>query len=229
MSIKIKSSQKKGFTIVETLIVLAVTGSLFLSTSLLIRGQTEKYRYRDSMIILQQTVQNSIGDVQNGNISAGVSSVTGCTGSDGTSSDCVIAGKKITFCNGTTCPKTQIKKETIIAKVLAGSATNPCTSITGVPTIGGPGTCALVQAELVDNPYSLEFTGPEKSFTVMFTDYSGAHSQNNYQSIVMKNSAGNSTQALESVCVSGYQKGSISFGGALGMQIEMKPQDTVAC
>jgi len=228
MSIKLKPLQKKGFTVVETLIVLAVTGSLFLSTSLLVRGQTEKYRYRDSMILLQQIVQNSIGDVQNGNISAGTSIVNGCTGTDGTSSDCVIAGKKITFCNGSTCPRTQLKKETIIAKVAAGSFTNPCTFISTVPTIGGPGTCVLVQPELVNNPYSLEFTGPEKAFTVMFTDYSGSHSQNNYQSIVMKNSTGSSVQTQDSICVSGYQKGSISFGGALGMQVEMKPQDS-AC
>ena len=78
---------KKGFTIVEALIVLAVTGMLFVSTSFLIRGQIEKVRYQDSMRQLQQLVQNTIDDVENGYF----------VGTVGNSSD-VFAGKRITFC-----------------------------------------------------------------------------------------------------------------------------------
>ncbi len=90
MSYKIKNiREQKGFTIVEALIVLAVTGMLFVSTSLLIRGQIEKVRYQDSMRQLQQMVQNTIDDVENGYFPSS---------GNGDSTNIVIAGKRLSFC-----------------------------------------------------------------------------------------------------------------------------------
>ncbi|MDQ5958602.1 MAG: hypothetical protein QG562_421, partial [Patescibacteria group bacterium] len=91
MSIKLKPLQKKGFTVVETFIVIAVTGVLFLSTSLLIRGQVERYRYQDSMRQLQQLVQTAMNDVDNGYFSSAL----------GTNND-YFAGKRIFFCTDNT-------------------------------------------------------------------------------------------------------------------------------
>ncbi|MBX7263414.1 MAG: type II secretion system GspH family protein [Chitinophagaceae bacterium] len=96
MRYKIKNiREQKGFTIVEALIVLAVTGMLFVSTSFLIRGQIEKVRYQDSMRQLQQMVQNTIDDVENGYL----------TGNTGTSSTTLLVGKRFWFCaDGYTIP-----------------------------------------------------------------------------------------------------------------------------
>ena len=82
--------KQKGFTIVETMIVLGVTGVLFVSVSLLISGQTERYRYRDSMYRLQQQVQAQINDVQTGQFYK--------TATGGSSNDTVYLGKKVLFC-----------------------------------------------------------------------------------------------------------------------------------
>ena len=90
MSIKLKPLQKKGFTVVETLIVIAITGVLFISTSLLIRGQIERYRYQDSMQQLQQLVQTTINDVDNGYFAS--------ANGNGVS---YFAGKRIYFCMDT--------------------------------------------------------------------------------------------------------------------------------
>ena len=92
--------KQKGFTIVETMIVLGVTGVLFVSVSLLISGQTERYRYRDSMYRLQQQVQNTISDTKNGQF---VISGTG-------TSDSTYFGKIITFDKDSS----QIKVNTIV-------------------------------------------------------------------------------------------------------------------
>jgi type II secretory pathway pseudopilin PulG len=89
MFIKLKQSNSRGFTIVETLIVLAVTGMMFLSTSLLVRGQIERNRYQDSMRQLQQLVQNTINDVGNGYI----------TTTQGGATESLLIGKKFWFCS----------------------------------------------------------------------------------------------------------------------------------
>jgi type II secretory pathway pseudopilin PulG len=57
---------QKGYTIVETLIVLAVTGVMFASTVALISGQVAKAQYRDTVFRVNQSIQNIINDVQNG-------------------------------------------------------------------------------------------------------------------------------------------------------------------
>ena len=83
--------KQKGFTIVETMIVLGVTGVLFISVSLLISGQTERYRYRDSMYRLQQQVQAQINDVQTGQLYTDVAATDG-------KSNVELVGKRIIFC-----------------------------------------------------------------------------------------------------------------------------------
>ena len=99
MFIKLKQSNSRGFTIVETLIVLGVTGMMFLSTSLLVQGQIERSRYQDSMRQLQQLVQNTINDTANGNLSA----------NNGESGTTFLVCKRFWFCadgssvDGTAC------------------------------------------------------------------------------------------------------------------------------
>lgn len=66
MAIKLKNNFQTGFTIVETFIVLAVTGVLFVSTSLLIQGQVERHRQQDGAYQLQQLVRDQINNTANG-------------------------------------------------------------------------------------------------------------------------------------------------------------------
>jgi len=84
------TKNQNGYTIVETLIVLAVTGMLFLTTTLLIQGQVEKNRYQDSMRQAQQVLQAAVKDTENGYF----------PGANGTNSNVVFAGKRISYCGG---------------------------------------------------------------------------------------------------------------------------------
>ena len=79
---------KKGYTVVETLIVLAVTGALFITTALLIQGQVEKNRYQAGMRQLQQMVQQAMRDTENGYF----------PNAAGDNANRVFAGKRIHFC-----------------------------------------------------------------------------------------------------------------------------------
>lgn len=80
--------KQNGFTIVETLIVLAVTGVFFISTATLIQGQVEKNRYQDSMRQLPQMIQSVVNDVSDGYMAS----------SPAGTSDVLLVGKKFWFC-----------------------------------------------------------------------------------------------------------------------------------
>lgn len=92
-----------GFTIVETLIVLAVTGVMFIVTLSLVRGQIDRYQYQSSMRQVQVLIQREINDVQSGYFPEATKK--DCTGAvvatPGTNSTCVIVGKRITFVTAT--------------------------------------------------------------------------------------------------------------------------------
>lgn len=118
----ILTKKQTGFTIVETLIVIAVTGALFLSTSLLVSGQISRYHYRSSMFQLQSVIQSQLNSVQSGYFPD--SALKKCDDSIlddinllGTSTDCVIVGKKLTLLKEDESPDvghpTTIKIETI--------------------------------------------------------------------------------------------------------------------
>lgn len=117
----ILTKKQTGFTIVETLIVIAVTGALFLSTSILVSGQIARYHYRSSMFQLQSVIQSQFNSVQSGFYPD--SDVKDCSGTSiitddlGKSTTCVIVGKKLTLLKDTSGtslghPKT-IKIETV--------------------------------------------------------------------------------------------------------------------
>jgi prepilin-type N-terminal cleavage/methylation domain-containing protein len=101
---KFKMSQK-GFTIVETLIVLSVTGLLFLTSSFLIRGQIERSRYQDGMRQLQQSFQAAIKDTENGYF----------PGAKGTEKNNIYIGKRVSFCGTTSCSdRTAMRVENLV-------------------------------------------------------------------------------------------------------------------
>ncbi len=105
MAIKKEKMSKKGFTIVETLIVLSVTGMLFVASSFLIRGQIERTRYQDGMRQLQQSFQAAIKDTENGYF----------PGAKGTEKNNIYIGKRVSFCGTTSCSdRTAMRVENLV-------------------------------------------------------------------------------------------------------------------
>lgn len=96
-----------GFTIIETLIVLAISGSMLVAVVAMISGQQGKTQFQQSINQVSQQIQQIIGDVSNGyypvsNIFCSASgssvSIIHSNGSSlGTNSDCVLVGKVIQF------------------------------------------------------------------------------------------------------------------------------------
>jgi type II secretory pathway pseudopilin PulG len=85
------ANKNSGFTIVETLIVLAVSSAIFISTALLIQGQIERYRTRDAAINLEASVRDVFNDVATGYFPGAEAGVT--------NTNFVYAGKQLTFSN----------------------------------------------------------------------------------------------------------------------------------
>lgn len=103
-----RSSGAGGFTIVETLIVLAVTGSLLTMAMFLIGGRQNKAQFEQGVRSFQMELQQVINDVGNGfyssnedincdrNPSGGVRIIAG-TNKRGTNEECLFLGKAIQF------------------------------------------------------------------------------------------------------------------------------------
>lgn len=102
----------QGFTIVETLIVLAVTGTLFLSAVMLVNGKQSKTNFQVGIRTIQQRFQQIINETVSGYypnnsdfsctaagsppLSIGSSSPNG----QGTNQDCIFVGKTLVVRSG---------------------------------------------------------------------------------------------------------------------------------
>lgn len=96
----------KGFTIVETLIVLAVSGTMLVAVISMISGQQGKSQFQQAINNVTQQLQQSIDDVANGyyptsNIVCtsvgGAPSIISGNSSLGSNDACVLVGKVIQF------------------------------------------------------------------------------------------------------------------------------------
>ncbi len=96
-----------GFTIVETMIVLAVTGVLLISAMYLIVGQQNKVQFNQSIQEVQSSIQQTINEVgagfypNSGNLrcngSAGALVLNTGTTPQGSNTGCIFLGKAIQF------------------------------------------------------------------------------------------------------------------------------------
>jgi prepilin-type N-terminal cleavage/methylation domain-containing protein len=77
-------ARSSGFTIIEVLIVLTVTGLLFLSAAALISGRTTQTEFDQSSRDFQQQIQNAITQVEAGTY-------------NGTSEGCTVGGSSLVF------------------------------------------------------------------------------------------------------------------------------------
>jgi prepilin-type N-terminal cleavage/methylation domain-containing protein len=102
-------ARSSGFTIIEVMIVLAVTGLLFLSASALISGRTNQTEFDQGSRSFQQQMQDAINEVQSGtyngttsNCTAGTSiSFSNGSNSQGTNEGCIFIGSLLEFGLGT--------------------------------------------------------------------------------------------------------------------------------
>lgn len=97
----------RGFTIMETLIVLAVTGVLFTAIAVTLSGRQSKAEFEQSIHEIQSQLQQTISEVGTGNFpstanltcsatGSGVSFAPGAT-AQGENSGCVFLGKVVQF------------------------------------------------------------------------------------------------------------------------------------
>jgi len=102
-------SDGAGFTIVETLIVMAVTGFMFLAAVLLISGRTGKTQFMTATNDLKEQIQQTINETTTGYfpnsgtfkcVSGGMGMqpvLSVATQSQGTNGDCIFLGKAVQF------------------------------------------------------------------------------------------------------------------------------------
>jgi type II secretory pathway pseudopilin PulG len=96
-----------GFTIVETMIVLAVTGMIFLSAAVLINGKEAKVQFTTAVQNIQSQIQQTIGEVQSGYYPNNSNfkclannpnvSISSGTAQQGTNNGCIFLGKALQF------------------------------------------------------------------------------------------------------------------------------------
>lgn len=102
-----RGGQNKGFTIVEVLIVLAITGALFVSAATMISGRTAKTQFEQSINQMTGQIRQQINDVASGyypnnkNFTCTANgadfSITAGTNEQGTNTGCVFLGKALYF------------------------------------------------------------------------------------------------------------------------------------
>lgn len=103
-------SASSGFTIVETLIVLAVTGVLFVSIAGVIEGKRQKTEFKQSTNAIKSQIEQIINETQSGYFpsgakfsckapsdSSGKLVFPGAAASQGTNNECMFLGKVIQF------------------------------------------------------------------------------------------------------------------------------------
>lgn len=100
-------SNQQGFTVVEVLIVLAVTGILFVSAAVTIVGKQNQAQFDQAIRQVQSQIQQTINDVSIGyypnlnnftcSASGGALSISSGSSTQGTNTGCVFLGKVMQF------------------------------------------------------------------------------------------------------------------------------------
>lgn len=102
-----RAFKQQGFTIVETMIVLAISGFLFLSAVILVGGQQNKAAFAQAIQDVQSVIQEHMNEVGDGFYSnSGNFTCTGNTGTlritsgvspQGSNTGCIFLGKVLQF------------------------------------------------------------------------------------------------------------------------------------
>lgn len=126
-------SKQRGFTIVETLIVLAVTGALFLMATLAINGKQNSTEFQQSINDVQSVLRQSIEQVGSGDYpdtnnftcdgTTGTVNIQPGTGRQGSNNGCIFVGKVLQFGVASTDPQKYISYTIAGLKDNSGSIT----------------------------------------------------------------------------------------------------------
>jgi type II secretory pathway pseudopilin PulG len=87
---------KAGFTIIETMLFLGISGLLAMGIFIGIGSSVNNQRYRDSVISLQSILQQQYSEVANVRNQSSSNDCVGTTNKNRGQSDCVVLGKYIT-------------------------------------------------------------------------------------------------------------------------------------
>lgn len=217
---------KKGFTIVETLIVLAVTGVFFMSTATLIQGQVERNRYQDSMRQLQALFQTTINDVEDGYMKND-------GGDDGSK---LLVGKRFWFCRDSgawdfcsaNSGSTMVTETIVQDNTPAGKLTHIDQSTQGLPG----GLKFLYFRSLMNDGVTPAAGHFQEEFgsSIILTDANGNKGKDitALASARLYDRSGDNLLSKSGyiLCFEGLHKGSIELGGAnIGNTVIMKPVD----
>ena len=138
-----------GFTVIEVLIVLAVSGMLFVSAAILISGKQNQTAFDQSIRQVQSQVQQLISDVATGyypnsenfrcTISGGNPTLSAGAARQGTNSGCIFVGKAVQF--GVGAANSEIFNGYTISGVQRGGAggTETASMAEANPSVVAPG------------------------------------------------------------------------------------------
>lgn len=235
-----KAKNKQGFTIVETLIVLAITGVLFVATSIMVRGQIANYLFKDSVDRTQVVVRDVLNDVQTGyyplitsntNVNCGVNDTVSSSGS---SQKCVIAGKRITFTQDSIVVDTLvvdasnsnplIPNSTAFKTVSAVSSSTPYPGSVKFAGSFFPNPQTDTQPASVDAVYNILYSSYNPSTASKFTSGSQSVGIYDYSYHLMSGVNNGNGRTL---CLSdGSRTGSITIGVAATLDISVRTNDS---
>jgi len=131
---------------VEVLIVLAVTGILFVSAATLIAGQQSKAAFQQGVQQLQSQMQQVMNDVSSGyypNLanftctnSGGGLNISGGSSAQGTNGDCIFLGKVVQFGSGISGSNPERFATLSLAGLRSDTSGNPITTLAATsPTV----------------------------------------------------------------------------------------------
>lgn len=144
-----------GFTIIEVLIVLAVSGFLFVGAAILIAGRQSQTEFDQASRQIQAQIQQTINEVavgyypKTGNFKCTVSGanppvVDSGVSEQGANSDCIFVGKVMQFKMAGTSPE-QFKTYTLVGRRLSSTAAGQeaTSRATALPVVIAPTTSNL--------------------------------------------------------------------------------------
>lgn len=140
----------RGFTIVESMIVLAVTGVLFISLASLVTGQQNTARFKAAVIDITSQIQSTINEVSTGYypstndvrcIATGdIITLTEVTTSLGTNSGCLYLGRAMMFGTNLNLDPDRYRIHTIVGLRRTATGAEPATIREAAPRVIAPGS-----------------------------------------------------------------------------------------
>lgn len=159
-----RASTQRGFTIVETMIVLAVTGLLFLMAAIAVSGEQNRTEFQQAINNIQSGIQQTINQVAAGDYpntnnfrcdgTGGSLSIHSATNpnNQGSNTGCVFLGKVLQFAKSPSTDPQQYVAYTIaglqcINGYIGGNVNIPCDG-----TLGQTDPVAIAPGGPSDNP-----------------------------------------------------------------------------